>query len=81
MSPRERLKVARRIVALLGEAGVRDVEVVPVRNDHGKLVVGETMIGGAVGFVRRGGELFAINVIPLKEWDRKGPLLSYLPRP
>lgn len=37
--------------------------------------IGETMIGGAVIFIDRGGERFAVNVIALAEMNKKAPLL------
>lgn len=84
MTPDERKQTTRDLAGILarsydlhvrdhgpdGSAAVRD-------EDGTRYLVAETMAGGAISFVERGGERFAVNVIPLAGQDERGPLFTY----
>jgi hypothetical protein len=88
MTPAERQQAAEALAGILargydlhirahgldGDRAVRDQE-------GGRYLVARTMAGGAVSFVERGGERFAVVVTPMAGQDRNGPLFSYQDRP
>ncbi len=84
MTPEERQQTASDLAGILARG--YDVHVqahgpagsAAVRTPDGVAYqVAETMAGGAISFIDRGGERFAVNVIPLARQDKNGPLFTY----
>jgi hypothetical protein len=46
-----------------------------------KVIVADTMTGGAVTFLVWNGDLYMVNVMPRGNQDERGPLFSYEERP
>lgn len=87
MTPGEREQTCRDLAGILGRGYDLHVQAhgpdgsAAVRTPDGdSYEVAQTMAGGAISFIERGGERFAVNVIALGAQDRNGPLLSYEPR-
>ena len=83
MTPQEREQAAADVAGILARG--YDLHV----RDHGpdgscavrtgpgdRYEVARTMTGGAISFIERGGERFAVIVVPLAHQDRNGPLFA-----
>lgn len=84
MTPQEREKTAADLAGILARGYDLHIKAhgpdgsYAVRTEDGsRYEVAQTMAGGAISFVERGGERFAVNVIPLAGQDGNGPLFTY----
>jgi hypothetical protein len=83
MTPQEREKTAADIAGILArgyDLHIRDHGPDgshAIRTEAGDRYEVVQTADGAVSFIERGGERFAVNVIPLADQDEKGPLFTY----
>lgn len=84
MTPQEREQTAADLAGILARGYDQHVEAhgpdgsYAKRTENGsRYEVVQTMNGGAISFVQRDGEMFAVNVIPLATQDENGPLFTY----
>ena len=84
MTPQEREQTAADLAGILARGYDLHVQAHgpdgsrAVRTEGGnRYQVVQTMAGGAISFIERDGEQFAVNVIPLAGQNKAGPLFTY----